>query len=81
MTLGSNAVFTIITLPPKRYAGADLAAQMQTQLNASGSGTWAISYDFVSNTITFATTNGYHFKICTDEDLVVCVELSYSEQI
>ena len=71
MTLGSNAVYTIITLPPKRYDGADLAAQIQTQLNASGNGTWTISYDFVSNTITFTATNGNRFRILTDEDLVV----------
>ena len=70
LTLAANAVYTVITIPPKRYAGTDLATQIQTQLNAAGAGTWVITYDFVSNTMNFATTNGYHFKICTDDDLV-----------
>ena len=55
-------VFTMITVPQKRWGGADLAAQIQSQLNATGSIVWAVSYDFAVNTITFSATNSHVFK-------------------
>jgi len=63
--------YATITLPPKRYNGADLAAQIQAQINAtSGFTAWIVSYDSTLNTITFSG-NLSVFKIWTDEDLAI----------
>jgi len=61
--------YTLITLPSKRYDGTDLAAKIQTQLNAtSGFTAWTVSYDYTVNTIRFSA-NLSVFKLWTDDDL------------
>jgi hypothetical protein len=67
-TSSSQLQYSTTTLPPKRYAGADLATQIQTQLN-TGSTVWSITYDFTVNTMTFSASNVNVFKIFTDDDL------------
>jgi len=43
--------YAVITLPSKRYAGTELAAQIQAQLNTtSGFTSWIVTYDITSNT-------------------------------
>ena len=59
ITINSNLGYTMITIPQKRYDGAGLAAQIQSQLNAAGSILWAITYDFTVNTKTFSATGVY----------------------
>ena len=61
----------MITIPQKRYDGAGLAAQIQSQLNATGSILWAITYDFTVNTVTFSAAGVCCFKIFTDGDLAL----------
>ena len=71
LTVGAGPVFIKITIPPKRYGGADLAAQIQSQLNAAGSVVWAVTYDFTLNTMTFVPSSVFSFKIWTDGDLAL----------
>jgi len=63
-------VYTILTIPPRRYSGTELATQLQTLLTAAALGTWAVGYDTTMNTLTFSA-NLTAFKIFTDGDLAI----------
>ena len=71
ITTTSQLGYTTLTRPQNRYDGAGLAAQIQSQLNSTGSILWTMSYDFTVNTITFSATGVNVNKIFTDGDLAL----------
>jgi len=81
ITPSSQLGYTILTVPPKRYGGTDLAAQIQSQLNSTGSILWAVSYDYTLNTITFSATSVNVFKIFTDGDIALTTAFAIPDRL